>query len=88
MAPYLFGLICHLYREVFLDFLNLIPASAVPSTGYSCHIALLCCAVISCLLFCLSSPLLQPKVHETRDVCLFNPSAQSSRWCVVDTWYF
>lgn len=70
MAPYLFGLICHLHREVFLDWLNLIPASAAPSTGYSCHIALLCCAFVSCLLFYLSSPLPQPKVGETRDVCL------------------
>lgn len=85
MAPYLFGLICRLYREVFLDWLNLMPASAAASTGYSCHFALLCCAIVSCLLFSFSSPLLQPKVRETRDVCLFNPSAQNSRWCVVDT---
>lgn len=61
MAPYLFGLIYRLHREVFLDSLNLIPAPAAPSTSYSCHIALLCCAVVSCLL-CYSRNFVKPGV--------------------------
>lgn len=73
---YLFRLKCHLYREVSLDCLNLIPSPAVPPPPVTlCYITLFHGTITIFFSYVLFPPL-ERKLHKVRDVCLFNSSGR------------